>query len=655
MKLKRFIQVFFSILLISIQTCGFSQMSRLDSIKLKVRNSEGIEKLKALNSLAFKYAFNDFDSALHYINISLALAANNGDDSLFTEGSNIKGIIFDIQGITDSSEYYFLKTYNMSKKKNFLTYERFSINNLGMMYWRRGDLNKALDFFFEGLKLATQLNNERFKSIVLNNIGLIYQDMKQFNKALIYQKQTLKIRKDLSMLDALPDSYNNIGICYKNLNKPDSAIYFFNKSIEYSKRTSNAVAESLALSNLGDLYFTKGDYKRAEEYNLIALSVNQTDAKQNMNNNMSLSGIYYGLGQYDKGIEYGLKAKKWVEDNKAFASGYNVYKLLSLNYAATGQKDLALENMSRWQVFNDSIFSEQNAEAINRLEIAFKTEQKEKEILKQKVENEKLQKEKAFAEIKIYNRNKWIIGIIASSLILIFFLLFLSQKNKRKVQAEKDTAIILEREKGLKEVFIAQEDERKRIAKDLHDGIGQQLSAVKMYFQSITNKIIKNNPEIKDDILKIDKMITETGDDVRNISHQMMPKALMELGLIEALKDLLENCFIKTNVVYNFEHFGFNERLPSNIEIVLYRITQELLQNIMKHSGASKVDVQLTKLKNYCVLVIEDNGKGILQNSHSDGIGMLNINNRLRTINGNLNLDSGKGRGTTATIRIALT
>jgi signal transduction histidine kinase len=78
------------------------------------------------------------------------------------------------------------------------------------------------------------------------------------------------------------------------------------------------------------------------------------------------------------------------------------------------------------------------------------------------------------------------------------------------------------------------------------------------------------------------------------------------------------------------------------------------LQNIIKHSGASKVDVQLTKMKNYCILIIEDDGKGIEKEESSDGIGILNINSRLQTINGDLNLDSEEGKGTTATIRIAL-
>lgn len=323
-------------------------------------------------------------------------------------------------------------------------------------------------------------------------------------------------------------------------------------------------------------------------------------------------------------------------------------------YNKKGQYKKASELYLEFKTIDDSLYIVDRDEKIEQIKVKYETEKKEKALLKERAENERLQKEKALTEIRLYNRNKWIIGIISASLILIFFILFISQRNKRKAQAEKDSVIISEREKGLKAVFNAQEEERKRIAKDLHDGIGQQISAVKMYFHNLSKGIIETKPELKEDILKVNKMISDTAADVRTISHQMMPKALLELGLVDALEDLLENNFFKTNVKYSFENFGLKKRLPSNVEIALYRIAQELFNNIIKHSGAQKVDVQLMKMESHCILIVQDDGLGIPESDTSDGIGMLNINNRLSTINGNLNMDSGKGEGTTATIRIAL-
>jgi len=175
-----------------------------------------------------------------------------------------------------------------------------------------------------------------------------------------------------------------------------------------------------------------------------------------------------------------------------------------------------------------------------------------------------------------------------------------------------------------------------------------------MFFQSLSNSFIIEKPELKEDVEKISKMITDAGTDVRTISHQMMPRALTELGLVAALEDMIDKSFSKSKVDCNFEHYNISDRLPQHVEIGLYRIAQELLNNIIKHSNAVKVDVQLMKMQNHCVLIVQDDGKGIDDDAKSDGIGMMNINNRLRSMNGEMNMESGSGEGTTATIRIAL-
>jgi len=209
------------------------------------------------------------------------------------------------------------------------------------------------------------------------------------------------------------------------------------------------------------------------------------------------------------------------------------------------------------------------------------------------------------------------------------------------------------REKGIKAVFDAQEEERQRIAKDLHDGVGQQISAVKIHLQGLKDAIVKAAPEQEKEFDSIVEMVTDTGTEVRGISHQMMPRALTELGLVAAMEDMLEKSFKYHNIRYSFEHHGLENRLDAHVEVGLYRIAQELVNNILKHAGASKVDVQLMKTRSHCVLIVQDNGKGI-GSEKSDGIGMMNINNRVRTLHGELSFESGDEEGTTATIRIAI-
>jgi len=135
----------------------------------------------------------------------------------------------------------------------------------------------------------------------------------------------------------------------------------------------------------------------------------------------------------------------------------------------------------------------------------------------------------------------------------------------------------------------------------------------------------------------------------------MMPRILQEDGLIPALSDMLEKSFRFSPIQYEFEHYGISDRFREGVEIGLYRISQELVNNIIKHSGANRVSVQLFKNGKYLVLLVEDNGKGFEMNElEKSGIGLMNITSRVETIQGEFNLSPSPQSGTLATIRIPI-
>jgi len=140
--------------------------------------------------------------------------------------------------------------------------------------------------------------------------------------------------------------------------------------------------------------------------------------------------------------------------------------------------------------------------------------------------------------------------------------------------------------------------------------------------------------------------------EVSIISQQMMPRTLRENGLISAIESLLENTLSKTSIKYKFQKVNLNGRLPENVEVGLYRIAQELIGNIVKHSGASEVIVQLTRTQKNILLTIEDNGKGIPKVIHKRGMGLDNVKSRAETLTGNFHYESEIGKGTISTIRI---
>ncbi|KGL61847.1 sensor histidine kinase [Polaribacter sp. Hel1_85] len=220
---------------------------------------------------------------------------------------------------------------------------------------------------------------------------------------------------------------------------------------------------------------------------------------------------------------------------------------------------------------------------------------------------------------------------------------------KQNIDYQK--AIIKEQERGLQAMIEAQENERGRIARELHDGVVQQIGSVILKSRNILSKMnllhTKDSQELLDSLENSNK-------DLRTISHQMMPRALKELGITSALNDLLENSLSYKNITFTFEHFNIKERLPKKIEITIYRIVQELLNNIIKHSKATEVSLQLYNANNVIILIVEDNGIGFTSENNKKGIGLLNITSRLDMVNGNVNFEPSPKSGTLVTIKIPL-
>ena len=196
----------------------------------------------------------------------------------------------------------------------------------------------------------------------------------------------------------------------------------------------------------------------------------------------------------------------------------------------------------------------------------------------------------------------------------------------------------------------AEEKERSRIAKDLHDGIGQRLSALKMSLATYQKK--QSNTGDEAHLAEIVEGFHRSANEVREISHKMMPRTLLEYGLIKATEELLSSCFKYTDIDPVFEHLDFDERLEEKLEIVVFRIIQELVTNILKHAEASTVKIQLIRLKHKINLVVEDNGKG--RTGRSDGHGLLNINTRVEMLQGVVNYESAAQQGFTAMITIPM-
>lgn len=251
-----------------------------------------------------------------------------------------------------------------------------------------------------------------------------------------------------------------------------------------------------------------------------------------------------------------------------------------------------------------------------------------------------------FRTLPFWKKGWFILGFIGMVILLIIGLFSSIGFLKSKRQNKLDQIRIEEQQKGLAAIIQAQEDERKRIAKDLHDGIVQQLGGLKLGLQ----KIFANKED--EETNKIVEILDDSANELRALSHKMMPRSLGELGLIPALTDMLENSLGHTKIHYQFEHYGIKGRMKEAVEIAIYRIAQELVNNVIKHSQGDKVNIQLLKNPNNIIFIVEDNGRGMAGENRKEGIGLMNIASRLNTIQGKVNYEPSPESGTLATIVI---
>jgi signal transduction histidine kinase len=239
--------------------------------------------------------------------------------------------------------------------------------------------------------------------------------------------------------------------------------------------------------------------------------------------------------------------------------------------------------------------------------------------------------------------------------IAILALSYRNSRQRREIAEkeqtlQKEQILFLERQQqvvSLQSMINGQETERTRIAKDLHDGLGGLFSTVKMYFSTLQH----NNPQLgNDELFQKGYAIIDTASvEVRRIAHNMMPEVLLKLGLVNALKDLCDSITAGKLLSVSLEVHGMNGRFNATTEIMLFRIIQELLNNIIKHARATEVIIQCVRDQSRLSVIVEDNGRGFNTAEAEAGphAGMATVKNRVDYLKGHITVDSQKNVGTT--------
>lgn len=234
--------------------------------------------------------------------------------------------------------------------------------------------------------------------------------------------------------------------------------------------------------------------------------------------------------------------------------------------------------------------------------------------------------------------------LLAVDLTMVFSYKKKKIENEAKLRAEQFNSSLKEIEnKNLEAILNALEEERERISKDIHDRIGAGISTAKLYFKGIEKLVENTDQKLDDNFLKVNEVLDNSIAEVRKISHHMSAGILADFGLKTALQELKETVEGSGEVTFGLMVTGINERLPKNIEINLYRIIQELVNNTIKHSGAKAIDLDLSKGGNQLLLKYKDDGTGFILEKISQGMGLRNLESRAKSIGAVAELASNNG------------
>ncbi len=453
------------------------------------------------------------------------------------------------------------------------------------------DKAKAEENWKQGLQLARQENDYNGTISIAPSLGAIYLDQGYLKNNSANFKAADSVfsiaYREILRNDSLVtnNGLRTLRLMATSLHfqkKYDSANFYYKKVIDLSRG-------KFSTPYLGALSFYAKSLSEIGQHDLATATIKEAadyiavipvESKSKTHIMHVYAEVLYGAGNYKE-------AYKLMDTS---------YKMLATDYAKL------------------------NAQAYSESESKFKNE-----ILQYQVQLEQQKK----------NRLYYFIGALL--LLSAFIVLWLYNRNNKRITLEKA------RQKQIAiDAFIeGEEKEKARIGRELHDGIAQEIVAVKlaMHQQNADARIIEE--------------LTRISIDIRNISHELMPQTLKEFGLQLAIEDICQKILAPSGIQYEVHSSLSDKRLSDKIEITLYRIFQELVHNIIKHSQATEVLVQLRNMNNHILLMVEDNGKGMTAEK-KNGIGISNLKSRVQLLDGNLQYDSSENDGTTAIIRVPL-
>ena len=586
-----------------------------------------------LNALELSKAY--LDSSMHYSKISRFKDSEAKCHFLY-------GLIERVNGNYEVALKHLEKNITYFKKDS--TNKAYALFQVAIIHRNLGDYKKSLETYLDILDIFEHKKDSSAMASTFNSIANIYGDMDNYDEAISnYIKANLIfINKDDKRNQA--NTFQNISEIFLRKRDTSSSRVYANQSLSIAQKINEDYAIGSAYYTLGRTYLSSNKTKTLDYYLKAKTYLEKINFKRRLVSLYNDLGVFYKMSNNtSQSVYYYNKALEILEETNDLLNIKNTYKGLSDNYALVNDYKKAYNFQSLFVTVKDSLFNEENVKSINVLQKQFETEKKNKEIVKQRLELEQQENE-------IKEKNSQMTLLYSVSLLLVLAVILIGLVYKQKHKRKKQELLTLKREyqiKSLESLIEGEEKERLRIAKELHDGVNGDLSAIKFKLSSLLET---NNRVINEAIVMIDNSCAQ----VRAISHNLVPPSLENFNLVEATENYCHNLDAVNYQDITFQYIGDAIPLSKKAEVNAFRIIQELVTNALKHAEANEINVQISYRANVIQITVEDDGKGFDRETvKTDGIGLENIKSRIDYLNATLDFISNS-KGTSYTIDIDL-
>lgn len=643
---------------------GFSQdkmETKIDSISKLLTSAENYtDKVHLYYQLSELNINIDSTKAKEYVVQGLALAEKEKDSFLIAKGRfTYAGIYFDYNKRTKAKEYYEAADAILSRLIKTDSSEHV------LKLWVRSNFNIGVVVSYEGnfeqikylekiTPVAEKIKFYDILSTANTNLAIDFYNATQYKKAHEYfLKSESQYQKSMNY-----DNYTIDRLIFTSCLLEMDSLTAADR--ELSKLA--VIIDTVSKINIKQLYYNiQGQYNHQSGKYQEALN-NYKIAEQILKDNLIVTNdlqlymdfmkTYGEMGDFEKAISYAERSLELAAKVKNNVLVAEIYKALSTYKRKMGRLGQAYEALLNYVTISDSLNIAELEKEVNRLESKYQSEKKEREILQLKNNNNDV----ALLLANKKSQNYFLVSATLALLGLVVFSFFgyRSYKKSDQVKTAEINRLKYEHEsKVFNAMLDGQENERKRLAIDLHDGLAGRLSATRIKLEKLANK--SNNSKTKQDFTEAAGYIDNSLTELRGIAMNLMPETLFKYGLKSAIEDYCSSIGSGLDDVKFILQFYESEKvLSSNVALTIYRIIQELINNAVKHSKATEVLVQYLIENDRINITVEDNGKGFAMQhlQENRGMGLNNLRTRVAYLNGEIDFDSSPNEGTNVHIVI---